>query len=349
MGLGINLYITELRMKKKLLSCVVIVLLTGLMPVIALAQENEASKPQKSEVKRVSFTLWKEALREEAIAAGVKGKTYDRAMENASFSQKIIDLDRKQPEGTITFAAYKDRVVTDRRKRKGGRLQNEYKHTLKNISDQYGVQSRFIIALWGIETDFGGYMGGFYVPSALATLAYDGRRSSYFKKELINALKIIDQEQIKLSDMKGSWAGAMGQSQFMPSTFLSYAVDHDGDGSRDIWTSRYDTFASIAHYLQELGWNDDETWGRRVLLPKGYDKEQSGTKITKLLSQWQKLGIRRVDGRDLPKRKLEASLIIPNKTRDEAYIVYDNYKRLLQWNRSHYFALSVGLLSDALR
>ncbi len=310
---------------------------------------NVATAEEEVKVKRISFTLWKEILRQEAVEEGIKPETYDRAMGRAEFIQKIIDLDRKQPDGTITFAAYKKRVVTDRRERKGNRLRIEYKDTLRKVEERYGVQRRFIVALWGLETDFGGYTGGFYVPSALATLAYDGRRSNYFKKELLNALKIIEKEKIDIANMKGSWAGAMGQSQFMPSTFIDHAVDFDGDGKRDIWKSRYDTFASIANYLKNLGWKNDQTWGRIVKLPKGYDKEQSGTKITKKMTEWQALGIRRIDGRDLPKRNLDASLIIPNKTTDEAYLAYDNYKKLLNWNRSHYFALTVGLLSDALR
>jgi membrane-bound lytic murein transglycosylase B len=202
------------------------------------------------------------------------------------------------------------------------------------------------------------------VVAALATLAHDGRRSAYFRRELFNALMILDQGHISVGAMKGSWAGAMGQSQFMPSSFLSFAVDEDGDGRRDIWTTKADVFASAANYLAESGWQGDQTWGRRVRLPQGFDLALVGLDVIKPLDQWQTLGIRRSDGRDLPTRPLPASLVLPDgeKAPDgvgvgdpgwagnsgAAFLVYDNYRTTLKWNRSTFFAIAVGHLADRL-
>ena len=297
---------------------------------------------------KISFNLWLEALRSEAIEKGVKPKVFDDVMAGVEPVEKIIKLDQKQPERTITFEEYKERVVTASRIRKGRRLQSEYADTLKNIEEKYGVQKRFILALWAIETDFGRNVGGFYVPEALATLAYDGRRGQFFRKELLNALKIINDGHISKENMKGSWAGAMGQSQFMPSSFLRFAVDYDGDKKKDIWKSRYDVFASIANYLSSVGWDSEGIWGRKVKLTPDFDMSLNDRKISKPLSEWQSLGVRRADGRDLPVNKLNASLIAPNNKKDDAFLVYDNYKTILDWNRSNYFALSVGILSDAI-
>lgn len=297
---------------------------------------------------KISFNLWLEALRTEAIENGIKPKVFDNVMSGVKPVQKIIDLDRKQPERTITFEEYKERVVTASRIRKGRRLQSEYIDTLKKIEEKYGVQKRFILALWAIETDFGRNVGGFYVPAALATLAYDGRRSQFFREELLKALKIINDGHVSKEDMKGSWAGAMGQSQFMPSSFLNFAVDYDGDKKKDIWRSRYDVFASIANYLDTVGWNVEDTWGRKVELPNGFDMTLNDIKISKTLLEWQKLGVRRTNGKDLPIKKIKASLIAPNNKKDDAFLIYDNYKTILNWNKSNYFALSVGILSDAI-
>ena len=219
---------------------------------------------------------------------------------------------------------------------------------LNRIGAQYGVQPRFIVALWGIETDFGRNTGGFGVITALATLAHDGRRSEYFRGELLNALKIIDAGHIAAGDMKGSWAGAMGQSQFMPSSFLSYAVDQNGDGRRDIWTTQEDVFASIANYLASVGWKDDQTWGRAVRLPQSFNQSLVGLETVKPIGAWQSIGVRRPNGTDLPTRQLSASIIQPDGAGTRAYMVYDNFRTTLKWNRSTYFALAVGRLSDSM-
>ena len=205
------------------------------------------------------------------------------------------------------------------------------------------------MALWGIETNFGQHTGGFSVIAALATLAYDGRRSAYFRGELLNALRIIQEGHISAENMKGSWAGAMGQSQFMPSSFLSYAFDYDKDGKRDIWGTRKDVFASIANYLSSVGWRDDITWGREVVLPAGLDgKALSDKKTVKLMAEWQALGVRLPGGGDLPKRNLKSRLVVPDRGDGRAFFAYANYDNILKWNRSNFFAIAVGSLADQI-
>ena len=222
-------------------------------------------------VKAEEFDAWRSNLRTEAVAKGISASLFDEAFQNVAPIARIIELDRNQPEFTLTLSTYLQKVVSGTRAKKARIRIEEHKDILAEVSAKYGVQPRFIVALWGIETNFGQHTGGFSVVAALATLAYDGRRSAYFRKELLNALTILQEGHIKPADMKGSWAGAMGQSQFMPSSFLSYATDWDGDGRRDIWTTQNDVFASIANYLSSVGWRDDLTWGREVKVPAGLD------------------------------------------------------------------------------
>jgi membrane-bound lytic murein transglycosylase B len=294
------------------------------------------------------FGRWLEDLRHEALAKGVGAPILDRALRGLKPIARVIELDRKQPEFTMTFRQYLTRVVPAARVATGKRKLNENRALLETVAKKYGVQARFLVAFWGIETDFGRLTGGFSVVRALATLAHDGRRSSYFRKELINALKILDGGHIELSAMTGSWAGAMGQPQFMPSSFLAYAVDDNGDGRKDIWTTKADVFASAANYLARSGWKGDETWGRRVSLPEGFDQALASLKVRKRLSAWQDLGVRRIDGSDLPTRDLQASVVYPGKPGGDAYIVYNNFRTILKWNRSTYFAVAVGSLADRI-
>ena len=301
------------------------------------------------------FSDWVEGVRKDATARGVDKAIFDTAFKGVKPIPRIIELDRKQPEFTLTFKQYLSRVGSTVRIKKGRKKLAENREALEKVGKKFGVQPRFIVALWGVETDFGRISGGFNVISALATLAYDGRRSKYFRGELLNALEILDQGHIKAKDMTGSWAGAMGQSQFMPSSFKAYAIDADGDGRRDLWGTKADVFASAANYLSSVGWNDSQTWGRNVKLPEGFDlslaNKGSRAKDSQAmrLSEWQKRGVRRADGGDLPKRDLKASLVLPAKGKaSPAYLVYGNYRSILHWNRSTYFALTVGYLADRI-
>jgi membrane-bound lytic murein transglycosylase B len=293
------------------------------------------------------FDVWRGALRTEALANGISAALFDEAFQNVSPIARVIELDRNQPEFTLTLSTYMQKVVSGTRAKKARIRLEEHKDILAEVSAKYGVQPRFIVALWGIETNFGQHTGGFSVIAALATLAHDGRRSAYFRKELLNALTILQEGHIKPADMKGSWAGAMGQSQFMPSSFLSYATDWDGDGRRDIWTTQNDVFASIANYLSSVGWRNDLTWGREVKVPVGLDATSlSKAKTKKTMDEWRALGVTSADGSPLPKRNLTSRLVVPAKSDGRAFLAYKNYDNILKWNRSNYFAIAVGTLAD---
>ena len=295
-----------------------------------------------------AFDRWLVELCLEARASGIGDATLDAALTGIEPIPRIIELDRSQPEGRLTAAQYLERVVPRSRIEAARTRLARHRPLLDDVAARYGVQPRFIVALWGIETDFGRNTGGFSVIEALATLAYDGRRSAFFRGELLNALKIIDDGHISAHDMTGSWAGAMGQSQFMPSSFLSFAVDRNADGRRDIWTTLDDVFASIANYLSSVGWQGDQTWGRAVRLPGGFDDSLLGLETVRPIGGWQALGVRRADGGDLPARQLSASIVQPDGAGTPAYMVYENFKTTLKWNRSTYFALAVGHLADAM-
>jgi len=241
------------------------------------------------------------------------------------------------------------KLVNDQRIEKGRRKLAENGKLLNEIGQKYGINPRFLVAFWGLETDFGRLAEGYFpTVAALATLAHDGRRGAFFREQLFAALKIIDQGHITPERMKGSWAGAMGHFQFIPTTFAAYAQDYDGDGKRDIWGNQADAYASAANFLTQSGWNDSETWGREVKLPKGFDFNLVGMSVKKPLADWQALGLRRTDGRDLPVADLQASVVAPAGAAGPAFLVYGNFRTIMVWNRSIYYALAVGNLADRL-
>lgn len=311
-----------------------------------IAAVSAISLPANAET--VPFERWLEDLRREAVSLGIRDTTIENALTGIRPIPRVIELDRKQPEFTLTFAQYMNRVVPRGRVEKGRRKLKENRALLEEVGRKYGVQPRFIVAFWGIETDFGRITGGFHVIQALSTLAYDGRRSAYFRRELLNALRILDGGHIDVSRMVGSWAGAMGQSQFMPSSFLNFAVDHDGDGRKDIWSNKADVFASTANYLARSGWKGDQTWGRPVRLPEGFDSGLANLDVGKRIGEWQRLGIRRTNGGDLPRRDLMASVVLSEGPGSSAFLVYNNYRAILKWNRSTFFAVAVGTLADRI-
>jgi len=294
------------------------------------------------------FSQWLDSLREEAVARGISEKTLDRALAGLEPMQRVIELDRNQPESKMTFWQYMKLMVTDSRIAKGRMLLHEHRDLLESVKDRYGVQPRFLVAIWGMETNFGSYLGSFPIIQAVATLAYDERRSEFFRAELLNALQILDEGHIDISEMQGSWAGAMGQVQFMPSTFISFAVDEDGDGRQDIWRSLPDVFASAANFISSYGWNDEYTWGRKVKVPRDMPQSLYGMNIERPLSEWQASGVRRMNGDDLPKVNITASLIQPAGEKGLSYLVYQNYRAMMRWNRSHFYALAVCHLADRL-
>ncbi len=296
----------------------------------------------------VDFNIFLAAVRRDAAAKGVRASTIDTALRNAQFLPHVIELDRKQPERTLTFGEYLDKVVTSQRMDHARQHLAENRSLLDGVWRRFNVEPRFVVALWGIESDFGKVMGNYSVVSALATLAYDGRRSSYFRGELISALRIIDQGHIRADNITGSWAGAMGQCQFMPSTFLGYAVDYDGDGRRDIWNDRADVLASIANFIARLGWRGGEGWGREVMLPDGFDARSTGLEVKRSTGEWSRLGVRSTDAGPLSARESDASLVMPDGTGGPAFLVYDNFRTIMKWNKSTYFATAVGYLADSM-
>ncbi len=313
-----------------------------------------------------AFGPWLEELKAEARAAGISQATLERALAGLEPDPEVIARDRRQPEFTQTAAQYLAARVSDTRIARGREMMRRHRDLLRAVEEAYGVQARFIVAIWGLETNYGGFTGDWSVVRSLATLAWDRRRSSFFRSELIAALRILDAGHITPEAMRGSWAGAMGQSQFMPSSFLRYAADFDGDGRRDIWTDEADVFASIANYLKEAGWRPDLTWGRPVRLPadaaalwervrRSAPPASCGRALrdhSRLLplGEWQALGVRRLDGRDLPKRPdVEASLVQPDGPGGQAYLTYANFRAILRYNCSNLYGLAVGLLADALK
>ncbi len=291
---------------------------------------------------------WLAGVRQEASAKGVSPEILKAALSITAPIQEVIDQDRRQPEFVNTFWNYLDRRVTPQRIARGRDLLWAHRKLLSRLYRRYGVPPVLLVAIWGLETNFGQYRGNFPVPAALATLAYDERRGGFFRAELLDALDILQAGDITPQAMLGSWAGAMGQIQFMPSTFERYAVDADGDGRKDIWQSLPDAFASAANFLHGLGWHDGERWGREVRLPKHFDWQLARMGEKKTIRQWAALGVRLADGKPLPRSRLKGAILLPQGYRGPAFLVYRNFEVLLGWNRSVNYALAVGHLSDRL-
>ena len=296
----------------------------------------------------MSFDEWVKAFKAEAIGQEISSSLLDQAFDGVAPIPRVLELDRKQPESRMTFVEYRKSIVSQLRIQRGREMMAHHRDLLRDIGERYGVQPRFIVALWGIETFYGKNSGSYPIIDALATLAFDGRRSQYFRTELLNALRILQEGHTSLESMKSSWAGAMGQCQFMPSSFLRLAVDYNGDGRKDIWNTPADVFASAANYLSQSGWRGTQIWGRRAQLPQAFNSKQASLSINKPLQYWQNMGVRKSDGQDLPLASLNASIVLPDGKGGPAYLVYDNYRVIMKWNRSTYFATSVGLLADAL-
>ncbi len=291
---------------------------------------------------------FEQEIREAAEAAGVSDRTIDRSLNNFQPIERVIELDRKQPETTQSFDQYAARVVTDSRIDRGQTLLAQNHDLLARIESDYGVTPSILIALWGVESSFGSTMGDYQVIPSLATLAYEGRRHDFFKGELIKAMQIVDAGDVPFEQMTGSWAGAMGQVQFMPSTFLAYAVDYTGSGRRDIWHSNADALASAANYLSHCGWHAGELWGREVTLPTRFDMAWVGPDKAQPVDVWRRIGVRQIDGDPLPDSTIPGSLIMPDGPSGRAFLAYNNFKALMRWNRSTYFVTAIGLISNGI-
>jgi membrane-bound lytic murein transglycosylase B len=304
------------------------------------------------------FDLWLADLRAEAVTRGIRAEIVDAALTGVTPVAQILERDRAQAEFTLTLDGYLKRRLTRDTVRTAAAMYTKHRVLVQRIGTAYGIDPRVLIAVWGLESNFGRFAGVRPTIPTLATLAYDLRRGAMFRAELLDALEILNRGDIELPRLKGSWAGALGQPQFMPSSYLKYAQDFDGDGRRDIWSSPADVFASIAYYLQQRGWRKGETWGREVLVPAGIRKDIAAMAkrtegcrarremtVAQSLDEWRKLGILTLGKLPLPHGTREASLISDNS---RAFLVYDSYEALLDYNCAHTYALSVGLLASRL-
>lgn len=306
-----------------------------------------ASLAQAAQLPGMDFNTWLAEFRQEAGARGISEATL-AALTGLQPLDRVVELDRRQPEFVDTFLNYMAQRINDKRIRKGREAMKVHRDLLRRLHDQYGVPPQYLLAFWGMETSYGANTGGHPVLAALATLAWDTRRASFFRNELMEALAIIDAGHVTPDAMRGSWAGALGQMQFMPSTFNGYAVDADGDGRKDLWGNLPDAFASAANYLGRLGWKANETWGREVRLPENFDWGQARLGNRKPVNAWAALGVRRADGKPLPRSTQEGAIVLPQGYRGPAFLVYDNFERIFAWNRSLNYALAVGHLADRL-
>lgn len=295
------------------------------------------------------FNDYLKTLKSEAIEKGYDVHFIDSAFSDITFRPTAVKSDKNQPEKKITLDDYIVSRVPDWKAEQAVQKYLSNKVLLDEIGRKYGVQPRFIVALWGNESNFGKIQGSYSILSALASLAYEGRREALFKKNFFAALTILSEKHAQVDNFKGSWAGAMGQTQFMPVSFLTYAQDYDGDGKKDIWGTKADVFASIANYLASEGWDDTGTWGRQVRLTKPVTISGLAKANMRPLSFWQDQGVRRFDGSDLPNVDIKASLIMPDGENGRIYLVYNNFHTLMKWNRSTYFGVSVGYLSERIK
>jgi membrane-bound lytic murein transglycosylase B len=306
----------------------------------------------------VPFAEWLVQLRQDALKWGISQRTVDAALADIQPLPVVTERDRTQPERTLSIDEYLRRRLDSLTVRTAREMAQRHSALLKKVSADYGVPPAIMVAIWGLESNFGRFSGVRPTITALATLAYDNRRSAMFRQELFAALEILDTGQIDLSQMKGSWAGAMGQPQFMPSSYLKYAQDFDKDGRRDIWLSAPDVFASIANYLKQSGWTAGKPWGRAVRLPKDRAALEAAAPLRTVgceavrqmsegqsLLKWSALGVTSASGEPLPKLDTAASLL---RAGSRSFLVYDNYSVLLQYNCAHAYALAVAMLADRI-
>lgn len=342
---------------------VLLLVFTALSGTATVRAQDGQQGPRVEPIDEERYERWLASLIDEARERGISDSLIRDVLEPVRPIPQVISNDRNQAEFVETLERYLERRVTDWRINTGRQRMSEHAGLLQRITREYGVPGRYIVAIWGIETNYGNFTGGTDVIRALVTLAFDPRRADYFRRELFAALQILEEGHIGHEQMVGSWAGAMGQSQFMPGSFLDHAVDFDGDGRRDIWQSEADVLASIANYLNQRGWQTGQVWGRPVQLPPGLDLQQERWQqsayqgscsvlrrhsVRLPLSEWQKAGIRQEDGSDLPEADFRASVIQPDGPDGQAFMVYNNFRTILGYNCANSYALAVSLLADQL-
>lgn len=293
----------------------------------------------------ISFDAWRDDFRREALANGIDAGTFDHAFAGVTPDPSVISADRSQPEFTRPVWEYLEGAISPYRVRKGQALMAEHAATLDGIEQRFGVDREPLVAIWGMESSFGQFMGDKSVIRSLATLAYEGRRPEFAHAQLLAALQILQHGDIQPASMRGSWAGAMGQTQFIPTTYNSHAVDFDGDGRRDIWNSSADALASAAHYLQASGWRKGSPAALQVQLPQGFDYAHADADIRKTVAQWQAMGVK-VASQGANVANDSASLLLPAGYRGPAFLVLDNFRAILKYNNSSSYALAVSLLGQ---
>lgn len=293
-----------------------------------------------------TFAEWREQLRAEAFSLGISEETLLAIDDLEAPLERVLELDDAQPEFIQTFTRYLSLRITPLQINRGQALLRQYAVLLEEVRQSYGVQPHYLVSFWAIESNYGRATGGFSVLQALATLAFDPRRADFFRTELLTALKIIDDGHIAVENMSGSWAGAMGQLQFLPSVFARYGIDGDNDGKIDIWNSLPDIFHSAANFLSQSGWRGDERWGREVLLPSNFDFSLTGTRTRKPLQEWNDLGIIQINGLPIPVANMQASVILPAGAGGPAFLTYANFRATMVYNPSTFYALTVGHLAD---
>ncbi|MGL6028871.1 MAG: lytic murein transglycosylase [Legionella sp.] len=286
-------------------------------------------------------------VREEALQQGIRPAIFDEAFAGVREpSKQIKGLMHSQPEHRLTFLKYRTTRADNYRIMMGRKEYKKNQQLLERIGREYGVDPCFIVSFWGMETSYGTYMGNFPVIKALATLAYDSKRKDVFRKELFIALHILNDGHVSLANFKGEWAGATGQPQFLPSSWVKFAVDYDGDGRKDIWRSKPDVFASIANYMKHNGWQTNEPWAIQIKLPRNFDMKMEGKSIVKPVSEWNALGVRTENGAPLPYQNLEASVVQPYG--GPTFLTFKNYKMILRYNNSIYYAGAIGYMADKI-
>ena len=292
------------------------------------------------------FDAWKKTFYDKALNENISQNILDTYFTEAKYLPKVIELDRAQPEFSLSFGRYMNKVISEKRVEKARKMFENHSRILGRIEELYGVPAHYLVAFWGIETNFGAVKGNINILNALSTLSFDERRSAFFSEQLLTLLKILEREDIDVP--KGSWAGAFGHFQFMPTTFYQYAVDEDGDGRRDVIHSFDDALASAANYLKKMGWKEKQTWGRQVILIHPELVEYEGKSYP--LSKWMRMGILRADGKQYTPEDLdiEAKLLLPEGINGPAFLTYHNFDVIKRWNRSDFYALAVVVLADKI-
>lgn len=294
------------------------------------------------------FDRWIEGFRGRALAQGISASVFDRAFRGISYNTDVIQKDRNQSEFTKTIWDYLDSAASEARIRNGREALRKHRKLLDQIEARYGVEKEVVVAVWGLESAYGEFRGSIPLIEALATLAYDGRRGSFFEGQLIAALKIIQAGDVTAEKMTGSWAGAMGHTQFIPTSYLAFAVDFTGDGKRDIWSDNpADALASTAAYLARSGWQKGRPWGVEVRLPAGFDFGLAGDRVKKSPGEWAALGVRGVDGRPVPDHG-SASILLPGGARGAAFMIFKNFRAIERYNAADAYVIGVGHLSDRI-